>query len=296
MPFDTADPRATLITQPAALPREFGDPQLIPFTDNTADVSALGTRQWLVRIQHAVIAYAYAVSGEVWPGPLNGETLLVMPEGDASVSIISEAPACTVGSGAVAVIPEGRSEIKVIAPGTIIRVFPAAHSDLLESCINAQAYVQPAVNVAPYVPPDSDHDLRTYRLGDYPPDPGRFGHIFRSTNLMINFIATRKGPRDPTKLSPHSHADFEQCSLQLSGRFVHHVRTPWTPSMNNWRPDRHLELSGAGAVIFPPPLEHTSQAVGSELNRLIDVFAPPRQDFLEKPGWVLNASDYESSK
>ena len=109
---------------------------------------------------------------------------------------------------------------------------------------------------------------------------------------MVNFIPTRIGPRDPRRLSPHSHADFEQCSLQLGGEFVHHVRSPWTPDLSLWRADQHLKLTGAGAIIFPPPLEHTSQAVGTGANRLVDVFAPPRRDFLAMAGWVLNTDDY----
>jgi hypothetical protein len=33
--------------------------------------------------------------------------------------------------------------------------------------------------------------------------------------------------------------------------------------------------------------------VGPGSNRLIDVFAPPRRDFLAMPDWVLNAADYQ---
>jgi hypothetical protein len=198
-----------------------------------------------------------------------------------------------VAGGSVVVIPEMSSAVEVLDDGVVVRIFPAADSELLDRCINAVAYEQDAANVAPYAPAHPDLSLLRYSLDDYPPTDGRFGQIFRTANLMVNFIATRHGPRDPRRLSPHSHADFEQCSLQLSGEFVHHVRSPWTPDMSKWRPDQHLQLIGAGAVIFPPPLEHTSQAIGDGANRLIDVFAPPRQDFLAMDGWVLNARDYE---
>jgi mannose-6-phosphate isomerase-like protein (cupin superfamily) len=115
--------------------------------------------------------------------------------------------------------------------------------------------------------------------------------IFRCTNLMINVLAKRATARDVTKLSPHSHADFEQASLAVEGEYVHHLRYPWTPDMTAWREDEHLEIGSPSVTVIPPNVVHTSRNVGGP-GWLIDVFAPPRVDFSTKPGLVCNADEY----
>ena len=80
--------------------------------------------------------------------------------------------------------------------------------------------------------------------------------------------------------------------MQLDGDYVHHMRVPWTPDLTTWRDDEHHHSQGPSIVVIPPPIVHTSEAVGHMRHFLVDVFAPPRVDFSERPGWVLNADDY----
>ncbi|MFD0744663.1 hypothetical protein ACFQ1L_24740 [Phytohabitans flavus] len=109
---------------------------------------------------------------------------------------------------------------------------------------------------------------------------------------MVNFGDPVQGPRDTNRMSPHHHDDFEQISLTLSGEYVHHIRTPWTPRLARWREDEHRAVGSPSVTVIPPPTVHTSQATGSGANHLIDLFSPPRADFSAKPGWVRNAEEY----
>lgn len=65
--------------------------------------------------------------------------------------------------------------------------------------------------------------------------------------------------------------------------------------MSEWREDEHVQVGSPSMTLIPPTVVHTTRAVGAGPHTLIDVFAPPREDFLAK-GWVLNAGDYQGTR
>ena len=80
--------------------------------------------------------------------------------------------------------------------------------------------------------------------------------------------------------------------IVIGGEYMHHLRWPWTANLADWREDQH-ELCGTPSVcVIPPKAIHTSAAVDPGVNLLIDIFSPPRRDFSEVEGWVLNADEY----
>ena len=108
--------------------------------------------------------------------------------------------------------------------------------------------------------------------------------------MSINWV-DYKGPRDRKALSPHSHSDFEQASLAAAGDFVHHLRTAWGKNANEWRDDEHRLVGSPSILVIPPDLIHTTEGVGEGDHLLIDIFAPPRRDFIAK-NWVANSTEY----
>src|SRR3546814_13704205 len=67
-------------------------------------------------------------------------------------------------------------------------------------------------NVAPFQAwpdPPEGFKLRLYPFSVEPTE-GRFGVLYRSTNMMVNLFPVAEEPRDPNKMSPHHHDDFEQ--------------------------------------------------------------------------------------
>lgn len=260
------------------------------------EIGAAGSRTWIARAANLVLSYTEAKAGDRFArkGQPDEYAVLVYSE-SAPMRVSAGGESVEVAEEAFVVVPPGDSEIEALADGVLIRLFSTVADDLREGALNADAYAEPDQRAAPLEPwpePVGGFALRVYKLADTPIAEGRFGRIFRTTNLMVNFLAEEPGPRDKFKLSPHFHDDFEQISLAVKGHFVHHIRYPWGPDSTQWRPDESREIDTPSICIIPPPTVHTTQGIGDH-QQLIDIFSPPREDF-SASGWVLNAEDYPS--
>ena len=290
--FDARDPRSSLAIASrtpggVAAAADYVEFHKLPPADDGS---------WYARGQNFIVSYSEASLGQTLArtGQVD-EYVVLLPDADSRVEVSAGSEeAISVDGQSLVVVPPGDSALRVIRPGRLVRVFSARATDLLRVCSNAAAYDQPHPHVAPLEPwpdPPAGFRIRPYSL-NVPPQEGRFGRIWRCTTIMVNWGEPRPGPRDVTKMSPHSHPDFEQCSLVLEGEFVHHLRWPWTTDLNEWREDDHVTVGSPSITVIPPTSIHTSQAIGPGDNLLIDIFAPPRVDFSQKAGFVLNAADY----
>ena len=298
MAYDVADLRSQLTPATGrGTPGVPAAPQYFEFGDLEPDhVSEAGTKTWLVRSQNCCVAYSLVEAGDrlVRNGQPD-EYMVLFPAPDSSAVVVAGDERRDVVGETVVVVPPGDSAIETSSAGVVVRVFSNASDDLLAQCRNAGNYVEPDPNVAPFAPwpdPPAGYGIRIYPIADVPDDAGRFGRIFRCSSLMVNYLDPSDGPRDPAKLSPHHHDDFEQISLQLEGDYVHHMRTPWSVNMADWRDDEHMHCASPAVAVIPPPIVHTSQAVAATRNQLVDIFCPPRFDFSQRPGWVLNHDEY----
>jgi mannose-6-phosphate isomerase-like protein (cupin superfamily) len=261
--------------------------------DPAPQLTEPGSRTWITRGANFVVAVSEVEPGAVLSRADNPDEYMVLL-GDVAATIRAGAETIEAGPESLTIVPPGPSEVTAKSRGVLVRVLSNRAADLAANAENAATYADGAPEVAPLVSwpdPAGGFRLRNYRPLDYDrPDTNM--RIFRSTNLMINVMTRRTSPRDITKLSPHSHDDFEQASLLLEGDYIHHLRYPWGPDMSTWRPDEHLEIGSPSVTIIPARVVHTSRNVGPGRSWLIDIFAPPRLDFSRKPGMVLNADDY----
>lgn len=296
--FDPSDPRASLapVAQEPPQVSTFSGAEYAKFYETEPAEDTDEARTWYVRGQNLVVAFSEAKAGATFEREAQpDEYAVLLPDRSAGATIEEAGGGTTqVGGFSLAIVPPGESRVRMDGSGRIVRLFTTRSEDLPDRCSNAGSYAQPKPNIAPFRPwpvPPSGFRVRHYSL-DVPPEEDRFGRIFRCSTIMVNYLEPFLGPRDITKLSPHHHDDFEQCSLVLDGEFVHHLRWPWIPDMTQWRDDEHVHCAGPSVTIIPPPAVHTSEAVGAGENLLADIFCPPRLDFSQQPGWVLNADEY----
>lgn len=296
--YADADPRSKLATAKAsALPTSengFGASSYALFGETEPQIDDANGKTWLARGQNFIIAYTRALPGAVFErrGQLDEYVLLIEAR---EPTAIAAAGGQEVGIPAesLTIIPPGDSRITVPNGGEIVRMFTTESKDLAALCSNAETYRTPAPSIPPlqrWPDPPAGFKIRTYSL-NVPPQEGRFGRIWRCTTFMIN-VFEPAGPRDLDKLSPHFHDDFEQCSLAMGGTYVHHLRWPWTAKLSEWRDDEHMTCPAPSIAVIPPKALHTSAASAPKDNMLVDIFSPPRRDFSDMAGWVLNADEY----
>ncbi len=297
--YADSDPRSKLATAvDGATPTSatgFGASSYALFGETAPQIDDEHGRTWLARGQNFVVAYTLAKPGAVFERRGQPDEYVLLIESPVPHAVVTAGGEDVAIPGEhIAFIPPGDSSIRLPEGGEVVRLFTTASADLAGLCANANTYAQPAPSIPPlecWPEPPGGFRVRGYPL-NVPAQEGRFGRIWRCTTFMVN-VFEAAGPRDPEKLSPHHHDDFEQGSLAMGGSFVHHLRWPWTAKLADWRDDEHVTCPAPSLAVIPPKSIHTSASiVPGQVNLLVDIFSPPRRDFSDMPGWVLNAADY----
>jgi hypothetical protein len=297
--YADADPRSKLATaKTGATPTVtdgFGASSYALFGETPPQIDDANGRTWLTRGANFIVAYTLANPGAtlVRKGQLD-EYVLLIESPEPWVLVTAGGETVEVGGEHIVFVPPGDSRIELPQGGEVVRLFTSESEDLAVLCSNAQTYAKGAPHIPPLVrwpEPPGGFKIRKYSL-NVPAQEGRFGRIWRCTTFMVN-VFEPAAPRDPNKLSPHFHDDFEQCSLAMGGSFVHHLRWPWTAKLSDWRDDEHMTCPAPSVAVIPAKAIHTSASVAPGTgNLLVDIFSPPRKDFSDMAGWVLNADDY----
>ena len=299
--YDKSDPRAALAApkddKPAgttAMPASYG----LYYKDEPVDDDANG-RGWYTRSQNLIVHWIQAKPGASFAraGQVD-EYMIVLPDEGTPYEVTANGKSVQGPGYQLVIVPPGDSKMTLPKGGRVVRLFSTQSPDLNAKCANAATYAQPDPSHPPFKPwpaPPDGFKLRVYDLAkDAERKPGQMGPIWRCTTIMLNFPPPGRRARDVTRMSPHSHYDFDQCSLVFAGDYVHHMRWPWGLNMNDWREDEHAEVGAPSATMIPARVIHTSQAgePGPEGNRMADIFSPPRLDFSLQKGWVKNADEY----
>ena len=294
--YEADDPRSRLATAggdngPVSA---FGVSSYGRFYESDPQETGAKQRTWYTRGQNFVVCYSEVEAGVVFERKGQAdEYVLLLHDDDMSATVEANGETAEVPGYTITMIPPGDSRVTCRAGGRIVRLISTRNADIAAKAANGDAYIGPHPQIPAFESwpePAGGWKIRSYSL-DVPDEEGRFGKIFRCSTFMVN-VFPAQGPRDVTKLSPHSHDDFEQCSLALEGWYMHHLRWPWTANQHDWREDEHERCASPSVCVIPPRVIHTSAPSDPRTNVLVDIFSPPREDFSNMPGWVLNAGDY----
>lgn len=294
--YEADDPRSRLSTVGEATGpvSAFGSSSYGRFYEDEPQERREGRHTWYTRGQNFVVCYSEVEPGAVFERKDQvDEYVLLLHDENLAATVEANGETLDVQGYSITMIPPGESRVTCTTGGRVVRLITTRNADIVARAENNASYAGPHPQIPEFEPwpePKDGFRIRSYSL-DVPEQEGRFGKIFRCTTFMIN-VFPAQGPRDVTKLSPHHHDDFEQCSLALEGVYMHHLRWPWTANQHDWRDDEHVRIESPSVCVIPPKVIHTSAPSDPDSNVLVDIFSPPREDFSDMPGWVLNEEDY----
>lgn len=295
--YDKSDPRSKLSTakrdsnsESTAMPASYG----LYYKDDPVASDANG-KAWYTRGQDLLVNYIEAAPGAAFSRQdQHDEYMIVLPDENTPYCVTAKGETKEGPGHQVVIVPPGDSSITLPQGGRVVRLFSTQSDDLNARCANAETYAERDPSIPEFKPwpaPPSGYKLRVYDLWNERL-PGKIGPIWRCTTIMLNFPPPGGGPRDLTKMSPHSHSDFDQCSLVMAGSFLHNMRWPWGLNKHDWRPDEYPITESPSATIIPARVIHSSESLHKTGNRMADIFAPPRLDFSLQEGWIQNADEY----
>lgn len=262
-----------------------------------------GNRHHLMRGQNFIVEWIEA-GAEGGPFEIESEfeMFVLLPDAGATLTGIGAVTlgATVAGRHTLCILPAGQFSVQMSAAGPCA-VIASQRSDIdPESILNAETYRTPDPRIDPAGRPfrrradKALSPIQIYNIDDVvaPADNPRL-KMFQTETLSINWVEYT-GERDRTALSPHTHTNFEQGSLAIAGNYLHHLRVEWGKNADLWREDEHVQAPSPSMMVVPVHMIHTTEGVGGGRHLLIDVFSPPRNDFIAK-GWMLNAADYQSA-
>jgi hypothetical protein len=255
-------------------------------------------KTWITRGGNFAVVVSEVEAGAVLARQNDPEEhMVIVPPDGPTLSISAGDKTIDATADSLIIVPPGASTITAKSTGLFAQIYSKASKDVMALASNAATYSDGAPELAPpdlWPAPYDGYRLRHYPLAQYAKADGDRiqPRVFRSTNMLVNLFVPFETRRETVGLSPHWHDDFEQASLTLNGRWIHHLRYNWGPDLATWIPDDHGEMTTPSVTIIPATVVHTTRDVGEGLSSLYDIFCPPRLDFARKKGFVLNEEDY----
>ena len=266
----------------------------LAFHDEKAHTAARGCKRWLVRSQNFTIEWVEAKEAGAALSVGSEHETMVLVFG-AALQIQREGETRHAPARSVAIVDAGNATLTLEAGGSCA-IIASQRTDLpARGALNDELFAEHDARIAPSLPgfrrQGASPGIEVIAIDSFsaPASNPRL-KMLQCATLSINWVEY-DGPRDRRLLSPHSHTDLEQGSLAVAGTFVHHLREAWSKDANLWQDDRHIQIGSPSILVVPVNVIHTSEGTGAGPHMLIDVFSPPRRDFIAK-GWVENAGSY----